>query len=612
MMFRLYTLVMFRILVPVLLSVPVLPGLHGQGFCPKPLGAADFETYRSSVKSEPFASNQMEVARQEGICLSTAQIRQVMDIFSFEENKVEFAKWAYSRCSDPQKYFTLNGGLTFSSSKTELSQFVKSQPGPGKNTVAADVENEPDSEPQPVPVPVKPKPRPRKTNPPPAKQTDEWQSGLPSATDDFNEAYRLAQKQMQSFFVMTFGGEDQIDTPTDVHRPDEDPATLPPKAPRVVITKPEISAENNFTARTSSKQIRVEGVIGSSVGIYEVFVNDQEAILTPKGEFSADVLLAPGENKVSIRAKDTRGQISSIGFRAVREAAVSPVAPPVPVNPVPVPNPAVFVSEVDSGIPALKNQNREAVAVVIGNSRYTRTKPVDYAENDARVMKKYLVSVLGFREGNILYYENASLGDFNTIFGTKGNPKGRLFNTIKQGVSDVVIFYSGHGAPGLKNSKAYFVPVEADPNYMENGGYSVDVLYENLKLLPARSVSLFSDACFSGADIFSGISPMVIRAKEPAKEGLKHTSVLSSCTGTEVSCWHKEERHGLFTFYLLKAMKNYAATDLNQDKQVSMEELFKSVSDNNEGVPYYARRFHGLPQTPVLQGLRNRILFRYP
>jgi hypothetical protein len=104
---------------------------------------------------------------------------------------------------------------------------------------------------------------------------------------------------------------------------------------------------------------------------------------------------------------------------------------------------------------------------------------------------------------------------------------------------------------------------------------------------------------------------MVIRAKEPAKEGMKNTSLMNSCTGTEVSCWQNEEQHGLFTFYLLKAMKDYESTDLNKDKQITLDELFKVVADNNEGVPYYARRQYGLTQTPVLQGSKSKILFKY-
>jgi hypothetical protein len=530
-----------------------------------------------------------------------------MSAFSFENEKLDIAKWAYPSCVDKENYYLLNSAFSFSSSKSNLNQFVKSQPA--ERQEAPQVVYNPEPAPKrEVQVPDQ-QIAPQKTN---FEKENEINQQI------YNESFKMAQDQMQAFFVMTLGGGDQqIDSEKDVHKPNENESSLPAKAPRVVITYPELNQDNNFTASTPDKKIKVSGVISSTVGIYEVLINETEAILNAKGEFFGDVLLAPGENQITIKAKDTKGQNAQIGFKIVRSGKQPQPEPvknepeketPPPVNPMPKED---FVSDVDTDIPSLKNNNKNGIAVVIGNQAYSKTKPVDFAVNDARSMKKYLMSVLGYKEGNILYYENATLGDMNTVFGTKGNPKGRLFNTIKQGVSDVVIFYSGHGAPGLKSSKAYFVPVEADPNYMENSGYPLDVLYENLKKLPAKSITFFSDACFSGANVFENISPMVIRTKEPVKEGMKNTTLLNSCTGTEVSCWHKEEKHGLFTYYLLQALKNYEQTDLNKDRQISLDEVYKSLADNNEGVPYYARRQYGLNQTPVIQGPKSRILFKY-
>jgi len=598
------------------------PESVAQKTCKVAMNQTAFDQYKNAITSESFSSTQMEVAKQAGKCFATAQIKAVMDLFSFENDKLTFAKWAYSRCVDKDNYFTLNAALTYSSSKSELSKFVN-----GQAVAAAPIESEEEvtEEVNPNPTTRQPRVKPKETNW--EKQNQDQMQDLEKenrkAMDMYNESFKIAQKQMDAFFVMTVGGdENQIDNGKDVHKPNENENALPAKAPRIVIIEPELSQENNFTATVKNKKTKIAGVISSSVGIYEVYINEGEAVLNAKGEFFGDVFLAPGSNQINIKAKDTKGQISKIGFKIMRESALEPPVEVVEqprelpkreepkIIPPSTPS-AEFVSEVDQNIPKLKNTNKDAIAVVIGNSKYSKAKPVDYAVNDARSMKKYLVNMLGFKEGNILYYENASLGDLNTVFGTKGNAKGKLYNNLKQGVSDVVIFYSGHGAPGLKDSKAYFVPVESDPNYMENSGYALDVMYENLKLLPAKSITFFSDACFSGADVFEKISPMVIRAKEPIKEGMKNTSLLNSCTGTEVSCWHNEEQHGLFTFYLLKALKEYETTDLNKDRQISLDELFKVVADNNEGVPYYARRQYGLTQTPVLQGSKTKILFKY-
>ncbi len=579
------------------------------------MSGENFSQYLAAIEGESFSSNKMEVAKQDGICLTTIQIRSVLDKFSFENDKLDFAKWAYTRCSDQNNYFMLNSGLTYSNSKTELSKYIKSVPKASADQPVPQPKTRENT--QVVPAP-KTKQETRQTGWVPDMQDHEdWDKENQKAMNMYNDEYKKAMEKVNTFFVMTVGGDENIiDNQQDGHKANEDETTLPAKAPRIVITEPELSEETNFTAKSSGKKIKVSGVISSTVGIYEVFVNDAEAVLNQKGEFYADVFLAPGPNEVKIKAKDTKGQVSKIGFKVEREGGKQEVVkndpPPVEIPKVePKKNDEAFVSEIDRDIPKLKFSNKDAIAVVIGNAQYSKTKPVDFAVNDARSMKQYLINVLGFREGNILYYENATLGEFNTVFGTKGNPKGRLFNTIKQNVSDVIIFYSGHGAPGLKDNKAYFVPVEADPNYMENSGYCMDVLYENLKKLPAKTITLFSDACFSGANVFEKISPMVIRSKEPVKEGLKNTSLMNSCTGTEVSCWHNEEKHGLFTFYLLKAIKDYQNTDTNKDRQVTLTEIFTAVSDNNEGVPYYARRFYGLTQTPVLQGAKARVLFKY-
>lgn len=286
----------------------------------------------------------------------------------------------------------------------------------------------------------------------------------------------------------------------------------------------------------------------------------------------------------------------------------SKISEPAKVNPT-VSNPNAVGSDVDINIPTGKLSRPDAIAVVIGNRDYTRTKPVDFAINDARIMKNYLVKTLGFQEGNILYYENATKGDFEMLFGTDANEKGRLFNTVMQDVSDVFVFYSGHGAPGLKDQKGYFVPVECDPNYVEFSGFDSNVFYKNLGKLPAKSVTVVLDACFSGANVFSSISPIVIKAQTATRS--EKISVLGSSSGTEVSSWYNEKGHGLFTYFFLKSLQDKTSTDKNKDGQVSLSEIHQVLSDNTRGIPYWARRIHGIEQHPTLEGKNTEfVLFK--
>jgi hypothetical protein len=272
-----------------------------------------------------------------------------------------------------------------------------------------------------------------------------------------------------------------------------------------------------------------------------------------------------------------------------------------------VSQPTVINNDVDINIPVGNIKNPDAIAVVIGNRDYTETKSVDFAINDAKTVKSYLINTLGFLEGNIIYVENATKGKFEMLFGTKENLQGKLANTIKNGISDVFVFYSGHGAPGLKDQKGYFVPVECDPNYVEISGYSSDVFYQNLAKLPAKSVTVVLDACFSGATVFKNISPIVIKADPTAIS--EKIAVLSSSSGAQVSSWHNDKKHGLFTYYFLKSFQDKATTDKNKDGAITLKEVFDYVNDSNNGVPYQARRLHGIEQNPTLQGTNtNKIL----
>ena len=161
----------------------------------------------------------------------------------------------------------------------------------------------------------------------------------------------------------------------------------------------------------------------------------------------------------------------------------------------------VGVSDVDTNIPTTSKVNDKAIAVVIGNKEYAnRDVPsVDYAIADARSMKQYLTKAFGFKEENILYVENATQGNFNSLFGTESNYKGRLYDLVIPDESDVFIFYSGHGAPDLESKKGYFVPVDCDPAAVALNGYSTEVFYKNLTQLPYKSIMVVLDACFSGA-----------------------------------------------------------------------------------------------------------------
>ena len=268
----------------------------------------------------------------------------------------------------------------------------------------------------------------------------------------------------------------------------------------------------------------------------------------------------------------------------------------------------VGVSDVDTDIPETSKVNENAIAVVIGNKDYSnRDVPsVDYALSDARTVKKYLTKTLGFKEENILYVENATQGNFNSLFGTESNYKGRLFDLVMPDQSDVFIYYSGHGAPDLESNKGYFVPVDCDPAAVALNGYSTDVFYKNLSQLPYKSLTVVLDACFSGASekgmLIRNASPIFINAETSVLND-ERSVVFSSSEGDQISSWYPAKYHSLFTYYFLKGLQGSA--DEDGDKIVTLQEMGSFLKGN---VNPMARRLHRRDQNPQINGEADKVI----
>jgi len=144
--------------------------------------------------------------------------------------------------------------------------------------------------------------------------------------------------------------------------------------------------------------------------------------------------------------------------------------------------------DVDMKIPKGGKAGKYDIAVVIGNRYYTTpgVPSVEYAYRDAKIIKEYLLSTFGFGPENIIYEEDASLSKFNEIFGSRYNHDGRLSRFVKKGVSNVFIYYVGHGAPDLNSGEAYFVPVDANPQYIATNGYRLQTFMTTSQRFPQR------------------------------------------------------------------------------------------------------------------------------
>ncbi|MBU6152002.1 MAG: caspase family protein, partial [Chloroflexi bacterium] len=257
--------------------------------------------------------------------------------------------------------------------------------------------------------------------------------------------------------------------------------------------------------------------------------------------------------------------------------------------------------------------NPKAVAVVIGNRTYrdAGVPSVDYAGNDARKVREFLETALGFRPENVIFREDATQATFNQIFGKEGNWQGELYNFLdpSPGTSDVFVFYSGHGAPDPGGSRSTFlVPSDANPDQLPLTGYSVKTLYGNLAQLPARSVTVVLDACFTGVSangpLFKGISPVGIDYDTPEITS-RNLTVLTASAKNQVSHWYDKQEHGLFTYVFLRQLQR--TLDATDGRVIpSAQQLGDSLAVE---VDILARRLRNKRQNPQVSGpARNQPL----
>jgi len=94
-----------------------------------PMAAADFSAAKKTINESSFDDTKLSTAKSiaSSNCLTCDQIAQICNLFSFEENKLAFAKFAYKYTTDPKNYFKVNSVFSFSSSKEELNEFIQGQ-----------------------------------------------------------------------------------------------------------------------------------------------------------------------------------------------------------------------------------------------------------------------------------------------------------------------------------------------------------------------------------------------------------------------------------------------------------------------------------------------------
>lgn len=215
-------------------------------------------------------------------------------------------------------------------------------------------------------------------------------------------------------------------------------------------------------------------------------------------------------------------------------------------------NKPVKWSDVDTDIPSTGKLNSNSFAVIIANENYQEEAAVDYAIHDGQIFAEYCRKTLGIPKENIHFRKNATYNNIKTEIAWMT----QVADAFK-GKASFIFYYAGHGFPDEASHSPYLLPVDGNGS-ITSTGYSLAELYKQLGSLRSKGVTVFLDACFSGAQRGEGMLAsargIALKAKDDAPTG--KMVVFSAATGQQTAYPYKEKGHGLFTYYLLKELQN--------------------------------------------------------
>lgn len=229
-------------------------------------------------------------------------------------------------------------------------------------------------------------------------------------------------------------------------------------------------------------------------------------------------------------------------------------------------------------------------ALIVGVGNYKNLPAADYATNDARDMAGAL-GALGVPEENVVVLTDAKA----TLSEVSKYVEEWLPRRVSKD-SRVYFYFSGHGAPDVKDGSAYLMPWDGDAAFVKSTGFPLTRLYAALSDLPVTRVVAMIDSCFSGAGgrsvLVAGVRPLV--TVQLPKVSSPKISVLTASESEEIAGSFPERGHGLFSYYVLQGLSGSAKPEGSE--HLTLEELYGYV---HKHVIIDARR-QNREQTPTM------------
>ncbi|MBR5161998.1 MAG: caspase family protein, partial [Thermoguttaceae bacterium] len=204
-------------------------------------------------------------------------------------------------------------------------------------------------------------------------------------------------------------------------------------------------------------------------------------------------------------------------------------------------------------------------AFLIGINDYQILPQLRYARQDAEAVAESLKQNYCFSENEVMLLTDSKPGLFKPT--SRYIIQDHLEKLSNQNLDLFIFGFWGHGL--FRNDKRYLCPLDVMSARAEHQGLPFDELQELLSNIRAKNTCLILDCCQTFHDrgetetltaseqttMENAARNIVLKRKEQIPDFQSNVAILNSCKEGQSAYEWDERKHGLFTAYLLEAMK---------------------------------------------------------
>ena len=322
--------------------------------------------------------------------------------------------------------------------------------------------------------------------------------------------------------------------------------------PNIIITSHDISRGINILHKLNIANIRGRAV--DKNGVSKIIVNNKEATVDKKGNFSADIDLDIGKNQIVVKAMDKFENKATKTFTISRED-----------------------SSYQQKEKISKHPKGRYYALIIGNNNYKYMRKLETAKQDSQDVMDILKYKFGFITHLLLDAKRSDIVSSINYYRKK----------LKED-DFFLLYYAGHGEFDKAANKAYWLPVDArrddDTNWI-----IVDTITSNIRRIASNHILVVADSCYSGTFTRSSVTDLGSgqnRYNYLQKMKRKSSRTLLASGGNEPVSDLGGKGHSVFAEAFMSGLK-----DMEQI-EFTAEELFykyikERVAGNSEQTPEY-------------------------